>query len=368
MLFGLLSSVIFGDRQVLQPPLGGSVAERLTNSLVCRWCGKGPLSFKFNFKASLYGGENEPKSNHVMEWCLHCGSFQVNPHPAFEVLKEYFIRRELIEKPGIDPDGNKVLPLQRANSRLPEYQAYVKAILPRLKDKGSILDIGAGTGLMLSLFPDKYKRIALEPNPAAASFARKRGLIVSEIFAEELESPPEPLILVIFNQSLDHFTRPDLILGKALNWLVPGGLVLISGLINPRSIAARITGPMFRLWHPFHQVYPPFEATLNKLVCHGFEILSVWKPYFKTPYGSVPALAKGAFQLAKAFMFKSKNTRPSPPWPGNTISYLALKRVVSIPASALDENADPFHLNPNNTRLPSPLSRSKSNPPKGFLF
>jgi SAM-dependent methyltransferase len=278
---------------------------------------------------------NAPKEPFIIESCESCGSFQVNPHPSEETAKKFFLRPDLY-LPGPDPDGNIIDPLQRAEKKLREYQGYVSTILPFLPEGGTILDVGAGTGLMLSLFPDRYQRIAIEPNPIAAQKARERGLDVLEIWAENLDPPKTPLVLLVFNQSLDHFVRPDYVLGRTLNWLAPGGLVLLTGLINPKSLAARITGPNYRLYHPFHQVYPIREAVLDKLSSHGLETLGIWRPYLNTPYGSLMKLFKGAFVLSKALLLKNREGIPSPPWPGNTLSYLAQKRLATSPIKSLE--------------------------------
>jgi SAM-dependent methyltransferase len=314
------------------------------------------LGFRFTFDRALEPRNPPSPDTFLMEWCRACGTFQVNPHPGPELARDYFSRPELYIRT-VDPEGRYVSLKERAEQRLAEYRGYASAALALMPREGTILDLGAGTGLMLSLFPDRYRRVAVEPNPEAASAARARGLEVSETWAEDLERPPDGLAMAVFNQSLDHFVRPDIVLGRVLNWIRPGGLALISGLVNPQSTAARITGPMFRLWHPFHQVYPPRDAVTAKLASFGFETVAVWRPYFKTPYGSIPELLKGAYTLTKAFVLKNRRGTPSPPWPGNVISYLARKAVVFRPLPALDLDGDPARLQGGKTGLMAPLGR-----------
>jgi SAM-dependent methyltransferase len=301
---------------------------RLTYSPSCRFCGKGPLGFQFTFEAGRESTRNLSGDAFIMTACASCGTFQVNPHPGLDLAREFFSLPGLCQS-AKDPDGREIDPIKRAEERLREHQGYASAALPLLPPKGgAILDIGAGTGLLLSLFPDKYKRIAVEPNLVLAEKARARGLTVITDWAENLRQPDAPLALIIFSQSLDHLVRPDVILGRTLNWLEPGGLVLLTGLINPQSLAARVTGPSFRLWHPYHQICPPRAAVVNRLASYGFETLAVYRPYFGTPFGSLPSLLKGAAVLAKAWLLKSRRGVPSPPWPGNVLSYLARKRLV----------------------------------------
>jgi SAM-dependent methyltransferase len=340
------------------------VAVDLIHTPVCRWCGKGPLAFRFLFEETLDRRRNPSPDPFSMEWCKACGTFQVNPHPTPELARSFFARPDLYLNT-LDPEGRSVDPVARAEQRLEEYKGYASVALRLMPEDGTILDLGAGTGLMLSLFPERYRRIAVEPNPEAASKARDRGLEVSESWVEDLEKPPENLALAVFNQTLDHFIRPDIILGRILNWIPPGGLALITGLINPRSVAARITGPMFRLWHPFHQVYPPRDAVVSRLASFGFETVAVWRPYFRTPYGSLPALLKGAFTLTKALVVKSRKGTPSPPWPGNTVSYLARKALVFRTLPSRNPALDPVKIHRGKTSLASLFGRGGgTSPPK----
>jgi SAM-dependent methyltransferase len=329
----------------------------LIHTPVCRWCGKGPLDFRFTFDACLDRRRDPEPATFVMEWCRACGTFQVNPHPGPELARRFFARPDLYILTW-DPEGREVDPASRAEQRLEEYRGYAQVCLRLMPEHGTVLDLGAGTGLMLSLFPERYRRIAVEPNPGAAAKARARGGVeVAEAWAEDIEKPPGDLALAVFNQSLDHLVRPDVTLGRILNWIPPGGLVLLTGLINPRSVAARITGPMFRLWHPFHQIYPPRDAVIGRLASFGFETVAVWRPYFRTAYGSVPALLRGAYTLTKAFLLRSRRGVPSPPWPGNTVSYLARKSLLLRTLPARDAEGEQVQLPRGKAGLITPLGR-----------
>jgi SAM-dependent methyltransferase len=269
------------------------------------------------------------------------------------MCRAYFTRPDLYGE-ATDPEGQVHNNRVRAENRLEEYQMYLRALLPRLPEAGIILDIGAGTGLMLSLFPKKYLTLAIEPNQPAAQIARSRGLTVVVDFVENLSPPETPPILIIFNQSLDHLINPNLILERSLNWLAPGGFILLTGLINPESLAARLTGPGFRLWHPFHQIYPTREAVLDKLGTLGFKTLAVWRPYFQTQYGSFPSLLKGAYILTKALCLRSRKIVLSPPWPGNVLSFLAQK--ITVPVKSLKPTPDSLPLGSGKA---SPLTLMK---------
>ncbi|MDR1487433.1 MAG: class I SAM-dependent methyltransferase [Deltaproteobacteria bacterium] len=291
----------------------------------CRWCGRGPIKAEFSFAPPAPVPYLEQDLFHLNS-CENCGAWQVNPYPSPKAAKRFFesAERWLLAR---DPDNRHVNPIMRSESRRAEYLQYAYAIKPLLPENGAILDVGAGTGLMLSLIDTHHRRIAVEPNKIAAQAATDRGVTVIREWAEDLPPPKVPLAAMILNQALDHLPRPDLFLFRAQTWLAPGGLLLLGGLINPRCLGARIYGPAFRLFHPYHQVYPTPASVERVLKPMGFELVASWRPYFQTPYGSVFKFCSAIGSMGKT-LIKPSPGRLSPPFPGNTVSYLARKTVL----------------------------------------
>jgi SAM-dependent methyltransferase len=256
---------------------------------------------------------------------MACGALQVNPHPGPKASREFFESQDRWLS-GLDPEKRPVNPIERSETRLAEYKMYAGAMAALLPERGAVMDVGAGTGLMLSLMAGLGRRvIAVEPNALAARLARERGLTVVETWAEDLSQPEKPLAALIMNQTLDHLTRPDLFLSRAVHWLAPGGLLLLGGLINPRSIAARVYGPSFRLFHPFHQVYPCPSAVAHVLETYGFELASAWNPSFETHHGSAGKFVRATASLALKFL-RLRPDQLSQAYPGNTVTYLDRRR------------------------------------------
>ncbi|MDR0356329.1 MAG: methyltransferase domain-containing protein [Deltaproteobacteria bacterium] len=293
---------------------------------ICRWCGQGPLRPRYSFAASGLAAELGCGPFHLHA-CQACGAWQVNPHPGPEAAKKFFASPERWQT-SLDPDNRPVSPLERAESRRQEYWQYAKALQKWLPESGAVMDVGAGVGLLLSLLGDCGRtKVAVEPNGFAADKAADRGLVVLRSWAEDLAAPKSPLAALIMNQTLDHLPRPDIFLTQARNWLAPGGLLLLGGLINPSCLMARIHGPSFRLFHPFHQVYPTPKAVDKVLAPYGFELVALWRPYFRTPYGSASKFAEALGQTFLKLVHLAPD-QPSRAFPGNTVTYLYRKKIL----------------------------------------
>ncbi len=103
---------------------------------------------------------------------------------------------------------------------------------------GRLLDVGCGSGAFLARMRALGWNVqGVEPDPAAADLARRRGLQVSS----SLEAPMETFDAVTLNHVLEHLPDPDGTLRSITARLAPGGRVAIV-TPNPESLGARWFG------------------------------------------------------------------------------------------------------------------------------
>ncbi len=100
--------------------------------------------------------------------------------------------------------------------------------LPGLR-RGRLLDVGCGNGLFLSAMHQLGWEVwGLEPDPAAAEVARRRGFPVVQAPVEEADLPAEGFDAVTMNHVIEHVIDPVAALARCAQATRPGGSVVLT--------------------------------------------------------------------------------------------------------------------------------------------
>ena len=106
----------------------------------------------------------------------------------------------------------------------------VALVASTLRDARRVLSVGCGSGLFEKIMRDEMGidvRDGVEPSPAMAEIARKRGMNVIEATAEDFDYPAETYDTIIFNGSPSYITDLDKVLRKVYAALPAGGRVIL---------------------------------------------------------------------------------------------------------------------------------------------
>ncbi|MBN1597990.1 MAG: class I SAM-dependent methyltransferase [Bacteroidales bacterium] len=157
--------------------------------------------------------------------------------------------------------------------------------LSKFKREGTLLDIGAGSGIMVEAALEMgYKAEGIEPSKWLQKNAEKLGLPVYQgIFPHP--NTPGPYDIITLVDVIEHVTEPgDLLNGISKTLASDGIFILVTPDVN--SLAAKIFG--YRWWHYRFAHIGYFNkknliALLNKT---GFEVIKLTRPswYFTLKY------------------------------------------------------------------------------------
>ncbi len=109
-------------------------------------------------------------------------------------------------------------------------ESEVRLVASTLRNAGRALSVGCGSGLFEKIMRDEFGITVtdgVEPSPAMAEIARKRGMDVTEATAEEFDYPAGEYDTILFNGSPSYITDLDTVLSKVYAALKPGGRVVL---------------------------------------------------------------------------------------------------------------------------------------------
>lgn len=190
-----------------------------------------------------------------------------------------------------------------------------KCFLKKFVATGKICDVGCSTGEFLKHINWKGDRYGMEINSQAIEKAKKNNIN----FNKNILNQKMFFDLVIFRGTIQHISYPFYYIEKAYDSLKDGGFIAFLATPNASSINYRIfqSLPMLDKCRNF---YIPSETTLvNALQIYGFRVLSINKPYLKSPYQK---LISDHLKFLSNILFRTKFNHAF--W-GNSMNLIAQK-------------------------------------------
>ncbi len=115
-----------------------------------------------------------------------------------------------------------------------------KLVAHFLRPQTKIFSVGCGSGLFESILKENFNIVidsGIEPSQSMASIARKRGLEVTTITAEEMTLPPEQYDTILFNGTPSYITDLQKAFDTARHALKPGGKIVVIDVPKESSYA-----------------------------------------------------------------------------------------------------------------------------------
>ncbi len=193
--------------------------------------------------------------------CKACGFIFSEPFPPVEISKVY----ERI----VDPEY-----VEEEEGRSGNFKSILKVLKRIVKNKGSFLDVGSATGIMMNLAKKEgWDVYGVELSRWAVDEAKKRyGLEIIQGDFSEVELPENFFKVVTLIDIIEHVSNPKEVIEKVWRILEKGGVAVI---VTPdvQSFTAKVMGE--RWWHfrPAHIGFFSKRSLLYLLNSKGFEIV-----------------------------------------------------------------------------------------------
>jgi len=208
--------------------------------------------------------------------CNNCSLVFLSPRPPLREIARYY---EVDNYFGRDIQ-NIALKINDSRERNNTFGPVYSLIQSKI-NKGTILDIGAGTGLFLSHFKSKgWKVDGVELTTDAVSYAEqhyKIKLKKGDFF--DFHFKKNTLDVVTLNGALEHLYDPLETLTEIFSILKKGGLVVIS-VPNVESMGRVLFGKDWFPWQPPRHLYHFSPSTLSKMLQRaGFNNIAIHHNY-----------------------------------------------------------------------------------------
>ena len=150
----------------------------------------------------------------------------------------------------------------------PYAAGLVRLLEPHVrKGEGALLDVGGSTGVVAEAVADAFglTGLVLDPAPAEASRAARRGLEVVVGTAETFDPGERRFEVVLLCQTIDHLLDPAAVVAGLHRVLAPDGTLFVD-IVDFRSAYLRhgTVEDALKIDHPFAFTQPTAEAMLAR--------------------------------------------------------------------------------------------------------
>lgn len=213
--------------------------------------------------------------------CTKCKLKYLSPRPKKKFIGKYYLE---------DYWGRNLMDFEYKNIQLEKereklYKNIYKNIL-QVRKKGSIFDIGAGTGIFLTKFKDLGWDVdGIELSREAVKYSRKvNNIKLKTGDFNDMKLNRKSYDVVTLNSSLEHTYNPKKALARVYSLLKKDGMVVVT-VPNIDSLGAKLFKRKWLPLHPPKHLYHFSEKTLKNMLKNcSFEIKRVSHWYFQHGY------------------------------------------------------------------------------------
>jgi len=258
---------------------------------ICNLCGS--KKYKIIYKSLTYW---EYSGKFRIVRCISCGLIFTSPRPRLLEMEKYYKSKMYF--------GRDVKKIDSMNDKEGNELSYgpVYNLVFNKKKKGKVLDIGAGTGMLLSKFKDAGWYVdGVELTKSAVSYAKKKyGINLRQ--GDFLDKKFNNLYdIVILNGSLEHLHKPLETLRKAKSLIRRKGSIVIS-VPNSDSLGRMIYGRSWFPWQPPRHLYHFSPKTITRMlkkagfrkikILHSYDIQNYYILFQSARYAISPKFKK----------------------------------------------------------------------------
>lgn len=195
------------------------------------------------------------------------------------VYDDQFLPQSYLDK--LYQKNDDTLYFQEQQARKATFHRYLRKIEVLRPNKGTLLDIGTGTGLFVHLAGNSgWHATGLEPNKKASSYAKNNyHLNLINTPFENTDFGNRKFDVITMWDVLEHFFDPVKIIQKVYQLLAKDGLFVFS-TVDPQSLFAKMFGTRWPWYMPMHRVFFSKKAALYYLREAGFSEV-VFRPHWR---------------------------------------------------------------------------------------